>query len=86
MGTRVAVDLFEVVRDALSIICEQPRDAIGADTALADIGADSLARVELADILEERLVLELPGLHIPDADLERFASVGDVADYLRSQR
>jgi acyl carrier protein len=79
-------DLVDVVRDALCIICERPVDTISPDTRLADIGADSLARVELADIVEGRLAAQLPGLHIPDADLEAFATVGDVARYLKGPR
>jgi acyl carrier protein len=80
--TPVRPDALALVRDVLGVVCELPESRIDRSTPLADIGADSLALVELAEIVEERLVPYLPGLHIPDADLGSFQTVGDVADYL----
>jgi acyl carrier protein len=77
--------VLDLVRDTLAIVCERPQEGLARTTALADIGADSLARVELADIVEERLAAHRPDLHIPDADLAAFQTVGDVADYLTAQ-
>ena len=75
-------DVLAVVTDALAIVCERPAGSLGRDTALVDVGADSLARVELAELVEERLAVYAPQLHIPDADLDGFRTVGDAADYL----
>jgi acyl carrier protein len=75
-------DLLDLVRETLGIVCERPPADITRDSRLADLGADSLARVELADIVEERLASYRPDLHIPDADLEAFTTVGDVVDHL----
>ena len=77
--------VLELVRETLAIVCERPSAEIMRTTALAEIGADSLARVELADIVEERLAEHRPDLHIPDADLEAFRTVDDVTRYLVTQ-
>ena len=81
----VMPDLLAVVGDALAVICERPAGTIAGDTSLEELGADSLARVELAEIVEERLAGRLPGLHIDDADLAAFASVADVVAYLQAR-
>ena len=75
-------DLLTVVTDVLAVVCGVTADSVSAATELASIGADSLARVELAEQVEERLTIYVPGLHIPDEDLAAFATVGDVRDYL----
>jgi acyl carrier protein len=75
-------EVLAVVTDVLAIVCERPAPSLSRDTALADIGADSLARVELAELLEQRLTAYVPELHIPDAELEAFRTVGDAADYV----
>ena len=80
-----ADDVLAVVVDALSVICEVPASSLGCHTELASIGADSLALVELAELVEERLTSFAPGLHVPDAELEAFRTVGDVVDYVCSR-
>jgi acyl carrier protein len=75
-------EILAVVTDALAIVCERPAGSISRHTQLAEIGADSLARVELAELVEEQLAAYAPGLHIPDAELEAFRTAGDAADYL----
>jgi acyl carrier protein len=75
-------DVLAAVIEVLAVVCGQPQGAITPDTELGSIGADSLARVELAEQVEQRLAVHLPGLHIPDADLESFRTVGDACDYL----
>ena len=82
-SARVGTDaVFGLVRDALATVLERDPATIARTTTLADLDADSLALVEVAEIVEERLA-ELTGrrLHIPDADLEAFATVGEAADY-----
>jgi acyl carrier protein len=71
-----------VVVDVLAVVCEQPVSSLSRSTELAEVGADSLARVAVAEMVEERLAAHLPDLRIPDADLEVFRTVGDVVDYL----
>ena len=75
-------DVLAVVLDALAVVCEVPARTLSPDTELAAIGADSLARVEFAELVEQRLQPHLPGLHVPDAELDGFRTVGDAADFL----
>ncbi|MBV9096741.1 MAG: acyl carrier protein [Frankiaceae bacterium] len=76
-------DVFALVRDALATVLERDPATITADTTLADLAADSLALVEVAEIVEEQ-VAALTGrrLHIPDTDLEAFRTVGDAAEFV----
>jgi acyl carrier protein len=78
-------DVFAIVRDAVAVVCERAPDSVDATSVLDDLGADSLARVELAEIVEGALASYLPGLHIPDDDLGAFGTVGDAVDYLMAR-
>ncbi len=53
---------------------------ITEDTTLEDLGADSLALVELVMSVEEEFEIQ-----IEDEDMEKFKSVGDVLDYVESK-
>ena len=76
MGTE---EVFEKVK---AIIVEQLGVSETAVTMEAsfidDLGADSLDIVELVMALEEEFDLE-----IPDADAEKFVTVGDVVEYIK---
>ena len=50
---------------------------IGRDLHLDKLGLDSLAKIDLAVAAEDRF-----GIAIPDEDLERFVTVGDLLDYV----
>ena len=62
-----------IIADQLSI----DEAAITEDTTLEDLGADSLALVELVMSVEEEFEIE-----IQDEDMEKFKTVGDVLDYI----
>lgn len=70
--------LFESMK---KIICEQLDAAPASVTEQAsfvdDLGADSLAVVELVLALEESF-----GVNIPDEDAEKLRTVGDAVSYL----
>ena len=53
---------------------------ISEDTTLEDLGADSLALVELVMSVEEEFDIQ-----IDDEDMEKFKTVGDVLDYIESK-
>jgi acyl carrier protein len=76
-------DVFALVRDALATVLERDPATIAPETTLAELDADSLALVEVAELVEEQ-VAERTGrrLHIPDADLERFRTVGEAAEFV----
>jgi acyl carrier protein len=50
---------------------------IGRDLPLEKLGLDSLSKIDLAVAAEDRF-----GIPIPDQDLERFVTVGDLLDYV----
>jgi len=78
-------DVLTVVRETVSIVCGVPLDSLAADTSLDDIGADSLARVEVAELVEQQLAARLPDLHISDEDLAAFRVPSDVVDYVMAR-
>ena len=78
-----AEGVLGVVRDALTVVLETQPSMLTRDTALADIGADSLALVEVAEIVEEQLApYASHPIAIPDSELEQLQTVGQLVDYL----
>ena len=76
-----ADDVLTVVRDALAVVLEIDSGTVGRDSRLDDLRVDSLALVELAEIVEERLASTTGReIRIPDSDLERLTTVGDAVD------
>jgi acyl carrier protein len=74
-------EVLGVVREALAVILERDPDSIRPESRLADLGADSLARVELADQVEARYAGPAgPVFRLPDADLGRIETVGEAVD------
>ncbi|MEA4955409.1 MAG: acyl carrier protein [Pseudoflavonifractor sp.] len=71
---------FEKVRDIIVETLSCDADKVLPEARLTeDLEADSLAAVELAMALEEAF-----GVTIPDEDVAKFATVGDIVDYLKN--
>ena len=73
---------FEKVRDIIveTLGCEA--DQVTPEASLADdLGADSLASVELVMALEEAA-----NIKIDDADVATLTTVGDILDYLNTHK
>ncbi len=73
---------FEKVRDIIveTLGCEA--EQVTPEASLADdLGADSLAAVELVMALEEA-----GGITIADADVETLKTVGDIMKYLEAHK
>ena len=68
-------DAYELVSTLLSSQFEVDPDAVEPGASLADLGLDSLAAVELLDILQERTKVQL---ETEEADLA--LTVGELAD------
>ena len=68
--------LATIIADQLGV----DESNINEDTTLEDLGADSLALVELVMSVEEEFEIQ-----IEDEDMEKFKSVGDVLDYIESK-
>jgi acyl carrier protein len=74
--------VLALVRDQLAEILEVSPADIAEDIPFADLGADSLALIELVEALEETLASQVDGFHIDDEDLEGLGSVRDAVDYV----
>lgn len=73
---------FEKVRDIIveTLGCEAEQVTLEASLS-DDLGADSLAAVELVMALEEA-----SGVTIADADVEKLKTVGDIVRYLEEHK
>ena len=72
----------EIIVEQLSV---KPDD-ISADASFVDdLGADSLALIELVEALEEELSERSSGFRIDDDDLEDLRTVRDAVDYVVSR-
>ncbi|HVT20177.1 MAG TPA: acyl carrier protein [Mycobacteriales bacterium] len=82
------VGLTAEVRAAVALVCGVDADTLTPDTTLESLGADSLARVSIADTVEAGLAAAgTTGAHgkpirIDDATLARFATLGEIDAYL----
>ena len=78
--------VFELIRGCLSDILEVPADGISEGASFAeDLGADSLALIELVEALEEELSERTVGFRIDDEDLEDLKTVRDAVDYVMAK-
>jgi acyl carrier protein len=76
-------EVFDLVRDRLADILEIDPSGIGeGDSFNDDLGADSLALIELVEELEEELGERSVGFRIEDEDLEDLKTVRDAVDYV----
>ena len=72
---------FEKMREIIpeNLSCELDKVTMEADLA-DDLGADSLAAVELSMALEDEF-----GVAIDDEDLPKLKTVGDLANYISAR-
>ena len=74
---------LDAVRAALARILSIDPEPLSRGTRFReDLHTDSLALVELVELLEQ----QFPGLHVPDEDIDGFTTVGATADYLVARR
>ncbi len=75
--------VLELVRGCLADILEiSPTDIAESASFGDDLGADSLALIELVEALEEELGERTVGFRIDDEDLEDLKTVRDAVDYV----
>jgi acyl carrier protein len=81
-------EAFGVIRDAITAVLDVPAAGVTRQTLLTeDLRADSLALVEIVELVEERLAEGWPGLipasfRLEDAGLEQLRTVGDAVTYV----
>ncbi|NLM34891.1 MAG: acyl carrier protein [Clostridiales bacterium] len=72
--------IFEKVREIIADKLSLDEDEIKMESSFVDdLGADSLDLVELVMALEDEFDLE-----IPDEEVEKVTTVGDVVEYIKS--
>jgi acyl carrier protein len=78
--------VFELIRDRLADILEIDAKGITEGASFSDdLGADSLALIELVESLEEELGERTVGFRIEDEDLEDLKTVRDAVDYVHAK-
>lgn len=78
--------IVALIADRLGEILEIDPSLVQPDQRfVADLGADSLALIELVEILEDELGERTVGFRIDDDDLEDLETVGDAVDYVMSR-
>jgi acyl carrier protein len=79
-------EIFDIVRDRLADILEiDPATISEGQSFVDDLGADSLALIELVEALEEALSERVGGFRIEDEDLEDLKTVRDAVDYVHER-
>lgn len=74
--------VLELVRGSLADILGTSAEDIAEGSSFDDLGADSLALIELVEALEKELGTRVAGFRIDDEDLEDLKTVRDAVDYV----
>jgi acyl carrier protein len=76
-------EVLALIREHLAEILEIDESSISRDARFAeDLEADSLALIELVEVLEQELGERTVGFSIDDEDLAELQTVGDAVDYV----
>jgi acyl carrier protein len=79
-------EIVELVKTSLADILEIDAASISEGASFGDdLGADSLALIELVEALEEELGERTVGFKIDDEDLEDLKTVRDAVDYVMAK-
>jgi acyl carrier protein len=79
-------EVFRLLRERLAEILETDEDRITLDSNFTeDLGADSLALIELVEALEEELGERTVGFSIDDEDLGDLHTVREAVDYVMAR-
>jgi acyl carrier protein len=73
---------LDLAARALAVVLDLEADDLRADSPLADLGADSVARVQWADLVEELAAAEAHPVSVSDAALRDAETLGDLAAHL----
>ncbi len=75
--------ILNTVRNNLADILEIDAANISESQSFADdLGADSIALIELVDILEQEFSTSIPNFMFDDDDLVNLRTVADAVDYI----
>ncbi|MEM9293963.1 MAG: acyl carrier protein [Acidobacteriota bacterium] len=71
--------LPEEIRDRLAILLDIAPEDIADDIAFSDLGVDSMMRLELVALVEQRV-----GFELPESDLGELQTIETVVRYVDS--
>ena len=75
-------EVLAVIAAAVATVLEVPPGSVSRETRFVeDLSADSLALVEIIEIIETELAGVRPGFQIDDEDLDDLTTVGAALDY-----
>ncbi len=82
-----AEQVLALLQRACATVLEVDPASVTRETSFADdLGADSLALVEIVEIVEEELAPQArPGFHLEDDDLDGLTTVGEAVDLALAQ-
>ncbi len=76
-------EVLQLIRERLAEILEIDESTITREASFVDdLGADSLALIELVEALEEDIGERTVGFSFDDEDLAELRTVGDAVDYV----
>jgi acyl carrier protein len=76
---------LDIVRNAVALVCGVELARLDESTELVELGADSLALVSNADVVESELAAVGRTVSIDDASLGRMRRLGDIVDYVAAR-
>lgn len=79
-------EVIALIRDQVGEILEIDPDTVELTSAFVDdLGADSLALIELVEALEGELGERSVGFHFDDEDVQELVTVGETVDYVMAK-
>jgi acyl carrier protein len=86
IGSPTPDEVLAVVRAAVATVLEVDAAGVGAGSRFReDLDADSLALVEIVEIVEEQLARRSPGFAVDDDELDGLRTVGEAVDLALSR-
>ena len=85
MTDRQTDPALDLAARALAVVLDLEADDLRADSPLDDLGADSVARVQWADVVEELASHDGTTVLVDDAPLGDATTLGGLAEHLAPQ-
>jgi hypothetical protein len=85
MTDRQSDPALDLAARALAVVLDLEADDLRADSPLDDLGADSVARVQWADVVEELAAHDGTPVFVDDAPLGVATTLGGLAEHLAPQ-
>jgi len=76
---------LDLAARALAVVLDLEADDLRADSPLDDLGGDTVARIQWADVVEELALADHTPVVVGDAALGAASSLGELADHLAPQ-